>query len=536
MKNWSASSPAPALGRAGRWVARVLALLVGVIGPARAGTPAEGMACLERVDIACARRADEGMGDSALATQFRARLAFHLGEFAEALRLLQGVAGELGDDPGFQEDLAIYQATVGATQGFVTERRGDVEIRYLPGTDLVLLDEAFEVLQAAHDRIGGRLGGAPPGGVRMEIYPTADTFIAASSLPAASVRTTGVVALSKWTRLLVTSPRALGRGYAWKDTIAHEYIHYVVAYHTGDRAPVWLQEGIARSHEVLWRTDDFEPLGVYAQTLLAAALAKDDFVTLEQMHPSMAYLPSAEKAALAFAEVCTMVEHLERTVGTGATRRVLAEVKGGTDALVAVAHVAGAKDGDSFLAAWKASLGQLRLVKRKLDALPTVLGPPDDEFGLDPVLARRADLAGHARLGDLLHDQGLHAAALLEYRAAIDPSEPASPLLSARMARALVGLGKLGEAVATLRESVIDYPEFATTRKALGALLLQQGAQADALVQYRASADINPFDPEVQASLAQLYGATGQKSLADRHRRYRQILVLGGAPPTGATR
>ena len=36
-----------------------------------------------------------------------------------------------------------------------------------------------------------------------------------------------MVALSKWSRLLALSPRALGRGYAWKDTIAHEYVHLV---------------------------------------------------------------------------------------------------------------------------------------------------------------------------------------------------------------------------------------------------------------------------------------------------------------------
>ncbi len=507
-----------------------------LVGSAHAGTPAEGMACLDRVDIACAQAAGQGMPDSVQATRFRAHLAFHLGQFADALSLLQSVGPSLGDEPGYQEDLAIFAATVAATEGFVTEQRGDVEIRYLPGTDLVLLDDAFDVLQAAHDRIGGRLGGAPPGGVRMEIYPTADTFIAASSLPAESVRKTGVVALSKWTRLLVTSPRALGRGYAWKDTIAHEYIHYIVAYQTGDRAPVWLQEGIARSHEVLWRADGFEPLGVYAQSLLATALTKDEFVTLQEMHPSMAYLPSAEKAALAFAEVCTMVEHLEKTVGTGATRRVLAEVKAGTDALVAVSKVAGTPSGEAFMASWKASLGEMRLVKRKLDALPTVLGPPDDDFGIDPVLARRADLAGHARLGDLLHDQALNEAALIEYQQAIDPTEPASPLLSARIARALAGLGRLDQAVSTLRESVADYPEFATTRKDLGGLLLKEGATADALTQYRLSADINPFDPEVQAALASLYSATGNATLADRHRRYRQILLLGGPPPAGATR
>jgi tetratricopeptide (TPR) repeat protein len=527
MKNWSASRLLPL-------VTLVLALLGGA-RRAWAGTPAEGMACLERVDIACAMRAGEGMGDSPHATHFQARLAFYLGHFEQALDLLQQAKDDKVDEEDYADDREIYTATVAATHGFITEHRGDVEIRYSPGTDAVLLDEAFEVLQAAHDRIGERLGGAPPGGVRMEIYPTADSFIAASSLPAEAVRTTGVVALSKWTRLLVTSPKALGRGYAWKDTIAHEYIHYIVAYHTGDLAPVWLQEGIARSHEVLWRQDDFAALPAYQQSLLAEALAKNDLVKLQEMHPSMAYLPSAEKASLAFAEVCTMVEHLEAVAGTGATRNVLARVKGGTDALTAVTDVAGARDSDAFMDGWKASLGEMRLVKRKLEAMPTVLGPPDDAFGIDPVLAQRADLAGHARIGDLLHQQGLDEAALLEYQEAVPEDEPASPLLAARIARALVALGKVDDAIHTLSASIGDYPEFATTRKDLGDLLLKKGQQKAALAEYRASADVNPFDPEVQAALSHLYTSLGDTSLAERHQRYRQILLLGGPPPAGAT-
>ena len=95
---------------------------------------------------------------------FRAEVLFARAEFAEALRLLEQAAPELPDDEAVQRNLALYRATAEATEGFTVAKRGDVEIRYLPGTDLVLIDEAFEALQAAHDRIGPLLGGAPPGG------------------------------------------------------------------------------------------------------------------------------------------------------------------------------------------------------------------------------------------------------------------------------------------------------------------------------------------------------------------------------------
>jgi hypothetical protein len=121
---------------------------------------------------------------------------------------------------------------------------------------VILVDEAFEVMAKAIDTYDDLLGGRPDFPVRLDIYPDGTRFIAASGLPAEAVRTTGVIALSKWNRLLVTSPRALPRGYAWKDTVAHEYIHLVVAYRTNDRTPVWLQEGLAKYFEGAWRGED----------------------------------------------------------------------------------------------------------------------------------------------------------------------------------------------------------------------------------------------------------------------------------------
>lgn len=523
MKNWSASSAVGAL----------LALLLCVwIPSAWAGVASRGNACLDVVDVACADALAAQASAAPEDIRFRARLAFHHAAFADAVKLLEQVQSTYAGEDAFTAEMALYVATRDAAEGFVTERRGDVEIQYLPGTDLVLLDDAFTTLQAAHDRIGTRLGGAPPGGVRVEIYPTAARFIAASGLGADNVHRTGVVALSKWSRLLVTSPRALLRGYAWKDTIAHEYIHYIVAWRTKDRTPVWLQEGIARSHESLWREDVLSTLPSYQQSLLADALRKDSLVTLEQMHPSMAFLPSADMASLAFAQVATMVEYLEDTAGRGSTAKVLDEVRDGTDALQAVADLASGGDTARFQEGWKVSLKKLSLIQRKLAAPLTVLDGAGDDLGLDPVLAKRADLAGLAHIGDLLLAQGRADAALVEYRKATPEDEPASPMLSVRLARALVKLGHPDQAMAALRASVADYAEYATTRKDLGELLMKSGRTADALVEYKASADINPFDPDVQAALAQLYAASGDAASAARHRQYQQILALGGADPS----
>lgn len=500
-----------------------------------AGDARRGETCLDVADIDCARSASAGLGTSSTDQRFLADLAFHEQRFDDALRLLTASAGAT-PDTATQSTLDLYKATVEATDGFVQETRGDVTILYLPGTDEVLLDDAFTTLQAAHDRLGPRLGAAPPGGVRVEIYPTAARFIAASGIPAENVETTGVVALSKWSRLLVTSPRALARGYAWKDTIAHEYTHYIVSYNTADRSPVWLQEGVARSHEVFWRTDGFEDLPAYQQSMLATALTKNTLVPLQRMHPSMAFLPTADMAALAFAQVATMIQYLEHVAGPGATKRVLDKVRGGTDALQAVGDVGAAGDSEAFLDGWKVWLRSLKLVSRALAAMPTVIGEADD-MSTDPLLAGRQDLAGYARLGDLLLAASKPEAALVEYKKAVPEDDPASPALAVRLARVYRALHRDAEAAALLHQTIDDYPEYATSRKELAELYMSQGKGQAAIEQFLASADINPFDTSVQSALATLYDATGNAEQAARRRRYERILRLSGSSlPQGSSR
>ncbi len=506
----------------------ILALLGSL---AWAGDAAEVLACLEVSDLACAQREASGLGDSPSDRVARAELAFSLGEFSQARDLYQGT--EKAEEPdNHARKSKLYRLSADATADFTTVSRGDVTLRYRAGMDEVLVDEALETLQAAHDRIAPILGGAPPGGVRMELYPTAQRFIDASSLPGTAVRNTGVIALSKWTRLLVSSPRALGHGYAWKDTIAHEYIHYIVAWRSRDKVPVWLQEGIARSHESLWQVDDPMPLAPVAQSLLAEALANDSLVPLERMHPSMAFLDSAEEASLAFAQVSTMVVYLRKIAGNDAVSRVLDLVREDRDALQAVADVGTGGDVAAFMRGWKEDLGRMSLVQKKLATAPTVLDGAGDELAADPLLGKRADLAKFARLGDMLLDAGRPDAALVEFDKAASGADGPSPAIAARTAEALLALGRREQATAVLKASIADYPEYAVTRRSLGRLLLAAGDVPGALAQFRAAADVDPFDPDTQAALADLYGATGKSTLAERHAHYRRILQSAEPPPS----
>lgn len=509
----------------------LLALLL-ALSPAAAGPLDEARACLDRFDLPCAQaqlaELQRRDADGLEAQRAGAWVAFHEGRYADAIALIERLEAA-GVPVEEQEPYTPYRPTAGAAAGLLRAEGEGVVIRHAPGVDRILADQAVETLEASRTTYDGLFGGGPEHPVVLDIYPTAARFTAASGLPPEAVQTTNVIALSKWTRLLVTSPRALSRGYGWKDTVAHEYIHLVVAYRSHNRAPVWLQEGLAKHLEGWWRGRTGSGLAAHHESLLAKAVAQDAFVPFEKFARSMAYLDSSEEAALAFAQVSTMVQFLLEQAGTEALPQLMERVRDGEEAMAVTADLAGFDDWGAFQAGWKQWVRTLPLVERELATLPVVLDGGGEEFADDPLLAGRPDLKRFTRLGDLLRDKGLYAAALIEYDKATDPDGPPSPTLLARKAVTLAELDRGREALAVVTEGVRLYPEFALLQVTRGRLLEEVGRTEEAVVAYRHAQDINPYDPEVQDALVRGHRKLGQDALADRHLRYARILASGGA-------
>jgi peroxiredoxin/tetratricopeptide (TPR) repeat protein len=490
----------------------------------------DAKACLDRIDTECAEKvvAEAGATDSK-DPQWLALMAqvhFHEGDYPSAFDKMKAAVDAGFDDP--YEELPLYERTMYATAGWAEERRDRFAVRFRPGLDAMLIEDAFGAILGSDKHIAPLLGGSPPGVSRVELYPDGRSFIAASSLKAEDVETTGVVGLAKWSRLLVTSPRALSRGYPWQDTIAHEYIHLVVTHHTADRAPVWMQEAIAKYLDARWRdgVDRFR-LSVRQQGLLAEALRQDDLVSFEEMHPSLAKLPTAERASLAYAQLATLMQFSFERGGKDVLQRVLPKVAAGKDPREALAEGVGIGDFAELEKQWRAWIEKQPLVGKALEELPTVLDG-GDEMDLDPVLAERQDLARWVTLGDILRKAGETQASLVEYAKAIPQDEPPSPVLSNRIAQAQIELGDLTKAADTLRRSLEDYPEFAMTHKTYGELLVKQGQPAPARQHLVEAVAINPFDPEVHELLVEVYTKLGETASADRHARYLKIRAQGG--------
>lgn len=157
-----------------------------------------------------------------------------------------------------REFLDLVESTHDTTKDFLktTSDDGRYVAFYPPGPESVMIPHLLRVLEKADKNLEAILGYRQPGPIRIEVFPTTNELAAVSTLSVEEIERTGTIALCKWDRLMLTSPGALVRGYRWTDTAAHEFVHLVVSRMTFDRAPVWLQEGLARSLEHRWNQPD----------------------------------------------------------------------------------------------------------------------------------------------------------------------------------------------------------------------------------------------------------------------------------------
>ncbi|HEY0193154.1 MAG TPA: tetratricopeptide repeat protein, partial [Kofleriaceae bacterium] len=356
-------------------------------------------------------------GDTAEVKWLAAELQFQTGDYAGAVKLLDKVPDDAVDGLAGQTR-KLAASSLAVTQSFAETRspRGHFLVRYAPGPDATIAGLAGEVLDAAWEVVGEDLGMQPADPIRVELLGAPSDLAKLSPLTETDIETTGTIALSKYNKLMVVSPRATIFGYPWMDTLAHEYTHLVVSRVAHDTVPVWLQEGLARLEQTRWRHPPELQLSATEQALLAAALRKGRLITFDEMHPSMAKLPSQEAAALAYAEVYTLVGWMQGKIGYKGIRDALIAQRDGKSARRAVAEALGM----TWPAVEKEWRTHLKVGDTKARAGKPIKfakgGVESENIGLEQVNARARK---HARLGGMLRARGLAEAAVIEYEKAL---------------------------------------------------------------------------------------------------------------------
>lgn len=449
-----------------------------------------------------------------VALYYRGLLAYHHGDYASATRDIDAAlyktptAARPASWLQMQSLSAAAHKLVGAMQ---VHANPDGRYRvYASVDDLVLTQYALQVLESADRALTEMLGLRIPGPLRLEIYPSAASLAQVSPLTEAQIETSGTIALCKWNRLMITTPRALVRGYPWADTIAHELTHLFVSRKTAERTPVWLQEGTAKLLERSWRTQQstmfrFEAsdaefrLDGGSETLLLKAAKEGNLLPFERLHPSIAMLPSQQDAALAFAQVSTFMQRFVAAHGASGMRDAFTRITTGEDARTALGHVAGATfatlERDWSLALRKRDSGRpgvraLGLRFRKGQTATDELSEVEQEA------ARR-----FLRLGDMLWSRGRNQAAAVEYKKAHEV-DPHDPIVASRYGRSALQAGDATAARDAMRTLLADHPEHEPALAVLASALVTLGDHAAATRAATEAILLNPFDPQPHCALA----------------------------------
>jgi tetratricopeptide (TPR) repeat protein len=465
------------------------------------------------------------------AVQFlQARRDFLHGRYRQASQRLDQLLVNETSGSGWEDFSELVRSTEEVTRGYdrYESPKGRFEIFVPKGADQVLVPYAGEALDRAWEAIGQELGYRPETPIRVEVYPQTSTLAKVSGLTEQEIRTSGTIALCKYNRLMITSPKALLRGYDWVDTLIHEYVHLVINKKTRNAVPIWMHEGLAKFLEHRWRGPNAHRLPPSTERLLKQRVEADDLISFEQMHPSMAKLPSQEDAAVAFAEVYTVMEYLHNKVGEGAFKRLLEAVGPEGGAKAAFASVVGTSF-SQFERDWRAYLRQREVPfemsgetswSRRLVFKDEASGEATTDLEeLDQPQAQ-----DHMRLGEMLHARGRYEAALVQYRKASRLSESPNPRLSSRLAFTLNKQDQPREAIETLSRVKALYPSYYPIWIEMGKahLALDQPERArDAVLE---AARINPFDPEVHRLLAEAYDGLGNTEAAERERRFASLV------------
>src|SRR5690606_17442604 len=137
----------------------------------------------------------------------------------------------------------------------------------------------FDAMGAAYETVGDAFGVRPRAPIRFEFLDDTAKLALVTPLELDAIYTTGTIGITKYKRVMMVSPRVMLYGYGWLDAAVHEYVHYVVTIRTRDRAPVWLQEGLAKYFEQSWRRPGPPPLRDEVAFLLHRAIESDTLVT-----------------------------------------------------------------------------------------------------------------------------------------------------------------------------------------------------------------------------------------------------------------
>jgi tetratricopeptide (TPR) repeat protein len=493
-------------------------------------TPALLKAGLERWDVEqiwpAVQKALAKQPQDADLLETAALIAFYRGDYQKSLSLIKQSMAVAGEDP-HRSGLALFvEQTINILASFQRHETPHFVV-FLDGRqDGILVDYLTDALEKTYAVMARQFGFRPREKVRVELFPDTRTFYQASTLSVRDIEVTGAVGLTKFNKLQFLSPRALMHGYRWLDAISHEYMHYLIVKMTGNNAPIWFHEGLAKYEETRWR-DGPGYLSALYQTLLARAQADRNLIAFAEMEPSLIHLETPEEVQLAYAQAASAIEFIIHSAGYEGLKQVMeamarARNKGAGDAIKQVLGL-GVSEFEQKWAKFLASkelkpqagvrVYHYRVKEGKADA---------QRMDLEEIKSLVARNRTH--LGDRLKERGRTGAAVIEYRRALSETQDSVPVMN-RLSSALIDLGLDQDAVSVLKRILKLAPDHPAAYTLLGRVYLKRNDFQQAKAAFEESIQINPFNPEVHVGLASARAVLGDSAGSAKEQDIARTLI-----------
>jgi tetratricopeptide (TPR) repeat protein len=400
----------------------------------------------------------------------------------------------------------IVRDTFKITKDFKKQNssRGNFIFFSMPGVDEILFPYADSALERAYEKLKSTFKFSLDQPVRIEILPDADSLSNLSTLAIEEIEESSVVAICKFGKIMLISPREMVYGYRWLDTATHEFIHLILTVKYKNRIPVWLQEGIARYLEGEWREEKKDPVPSDAAAIVAESVSKGKFIRFEHMSPSLARLGSYQATELAFAEVLIAVHMFVGKFGFASLLQMLDQIGSGVS------------DSDAMKSVASMTLAQFESeLKKKYVRIQGKHSSAGDDFGIvfrkkrtkDQELKSFKDgnVKKFLHIGDLFSARNAYSAAISEYRKA-KKIAGAHPSIQAKIASALISLDKFDEAIVEIKDTSSIFDSFVVLDLLMGKACKMKGDLENSMKYLQKVLEINPFDPEVHKLLVEVYG------------------------------
>ncbi len=467
---------------------------------------------------------------SPLALGLKARVAFYQGRYEEAFRYSEQSLAILSDNEQLHALRLLSQQTRDIIKKLNRYESAHF-VLYLNGDkDGILVPHVLDTMEKTYEVIGNELGFFPQAKVRVEILPDVPSFNAISTLSLRDIEETGAVGLCKFNKLMTISPRALMNGYRWLDSLSHEYIHLAIVGLSSNKAPIWLHEGMARFYETRWRhpkasQEKLDYLSPASETLLAKALAGDQFIGFKNMEPSLVSLETPEEVQLAYAEAASAVDFISHRKGKDGLNELLASVaqKPTAEAIEEVLETSF----EEFESQWKEYLQEKGLQEIEGSQVRKLKVKKDQKQGSETVELKEIKSVvarNRTHLANLLWARGRRAAAAAEYRRALKAS-PHSIIILNRLGRVLSERKKYDEALPYLKKARDLDPDYVGTQIQLGRLYHATKDYPSAIAALEESIQINPFDPTIYHLLYQIHTARGEAKRAKNSKAALEMLM-----------